>query len=483
MMNAHAPGLATATPTRSNHRRSLLGAAVLVALSGASSLAFADSAPAADDTLTWHGVTLYGIVDAGVQYATHGTPASDYFVAGTPDILQKNSNGSVTAINGNNLSSSRIGLKGVEDLGGGWSAVFKVESFFNPWSGELTDALKSVTANNGVGLTSQATGIDSSIAGQIFSGAAYVGVSNAQFGTLTFGRHTGLLADGIAKYDPMLASQAFSPIGLSGTAAGGGDTEDRRLDSSIKYEISVSGVHVGVQYQAKSGANVGTTTEAVLGFAFPGGSVDAYYMQKNDAIGAGSLSAGALAGVEAACTGVVNGLACAPIDKAVAGTISDNTTAGVMAKYSFADKAATVSAGYENINFKNPSTLVTAGQMTIGGYILADVNNAAFPSTKTLQIYWAGLKYAITPSFDVTGAYYRYQQNSFSTAHPGCNSATVSSQCSGSENFVSAMGDYHFTKRFDVYAGAMYTSVSGGLGNGYLNTSTIDPTAGFRFTF
>ncbi len=49
---------------------------------------------------------------------------------------------------------------------------------------------------------------------------------------------------------------------------------------------------------------------------------------------------------------------------------------------------------------------------------------------------------------------------------------------------MSFSADYRFTKRFDVYAGAMYTSVSDGLANGYIfNTSTIDPTVGFRFRF
>ena len=33
----------------------------------------------------------------------------------------------------------------------------------------------------------------------------------------------------------------------------------------------------------------------------------------------------------------------------------------------------------------------------IGGYKLAFVNNAAFPNNKVLQVYWAGVKYMITP--------------------------------------------------------------------------------------
>jgi len=43
--------------------------------------------------------------------------------------------------------------------------------------------------------------------------------------------------------------------------------------------------------------------------------------------------------------------------------------------------------------------------------------------------------------------------------------------------------DYHFTKRFDSYAGVMWSNVSHGLAAGYLNTTMIDPTIGVRFSF
>jgi predicted porin len=460
------------------------------AVSALSTTAFADAAPSTDGTLTWHGITLYGTLDAGIQYQSSGVPVSDYFPAATEAIINKNSAGSQTQVEGNNLSQSKLGLKGQEDLGNGWSGVFKVEMFFNPWSGEISDALKAVTQNNGKAMTAQNTGADSSIAGQLFGGAAYVGVSNTTFGTLTVGRNTGLLADGIGKFDPLLASQAFSPIGWSGTAAGSGNTEDRRLDGSVKYEITYGGIHAGAEFQGKSASNPGTAQEFVLGWNFEGGAIDAFYVQKNDAIAAGSLSAAQVADVTAVCAGtasttVAADYSCAAIDKAVAGTISDTTTTAIMGKYAFASVHTTVSAGYEQIRFTNPSDPIApnSGQATIGGYTLVTTSNTAYPSTKTLDISWIGAKYSPTAQVDLSFAYYRYDQNSFSTAHPGCSSAATSSQCSGSENFVSFVADYHFTKRFDTYGGAMWSQVQGGLANGYLHTSTIDPTVGFRYNF
>ena len=195
------------------------------------------SAPtSADDTLTWHGITLYGIVDVDFQYETHGAPFSNYFISGGSDIVQKNSNNPVSGVTSNGMSQSRVGLQGKEPLNFmDWSAVFKLESYFNPASGEITDALKSVVQNNGRALDAQSTNIDSSIAGQPFE-QAFAGISSPTWGTITFGRQNTTLADLIAKYDPQMTSYAFSLLGLSGTPAGGGDTQDRRLDSSIKYD-------------------------------------------------------------------------------------------------------------------------------------------------------------------------------------------------------------------------------------------------------
>ena len=191
------------------------------------------------NSLTWNGITLYGIVDIGLQYQTHGVPISEYFPAGSEAIISKNSNGSITGLTPSNLSQSRIGLSGLEPLGNEFSFVFRLETFFNPQSGNLSDALKSITLNNGRPLDAQTTTVDSSVAGQLFAGAAYAGVSSPTFGSLTFGRHVTPLADGISKYDPMGAAQAFSVIGFSGTAGGGGDTENRRLDDSVKYSGKV----------------------------------------------------------------------------------------------------------------------------------------------------------------------------------------------------------------------------------------------------
>jgi predicted porin len=476
--------------------KNTLAAAITMSLMAAmSTTARADNAQTSDGPLTWNGITLYGTIDAGIQYQTAGAPQSDYFGPGTMALVSKQSNSSETTVGGNYMSHSKIGLKGQEEFGNGWSGVFRVQTDFNPWSGQVTDGLRSLTANNGKATTAQATASDSSQAGQLFDGVAYAGISNTQLGTLTFGRTLSVLADGISKFDPMSGSYAFSPLGWSGTAAGGGDTEDKRLDSSAKYDLSAGFMHLGAQYQVKTSANPGTTQEFVVGGNFPGGAIDAFYAKKNDAIAAAALSSAQLASIQSVCAGTAaTGLACVTdSSKALSGTISDNTTYGLMARYTFPGNAATLSAGYEQIRFSNPSSQVLAGQTILGGYILAAVNTqsgagATFPNTKQLSISWLGLKYSITPKMDLLGALYRYDQNNYGATGvkgwtPGCSS-NASSNCSGTENFVSFVADYHFTKRFDTFAGAMWNQVQGGLASGFtLATSTVDPTLGFRYSF
>jgi predicted porin len=430
-------------------------------------------APKADSSLTWNGITLYGIVDLGVQYQTHGVPISDYFPAGTESIVQKNSNGSINAVTPSNLSQSRIGLSGNEPLVGDWAGVFRLETFFNPQSGNISDALKSQVLNNGRALDAQSTNVDSSVAGQYFAGAAYAGFSSPTYGTFTFGRHVTLLADGIAKYDPMGAAQAFSLIGFSGTTAGGGDTEDRRLDQSVKYSAKYGAVHLGALYQfSGASGSTNTGTQLQLGIEGGGASVDAYYFKKYDAIATAPLSAAQVATLPALGYSSSNSLA---------GTISDNETFGVMGSYGFG--ATKLMAGYEHITFDNPKSPPTVGSLTIGGYVLAVVNKTAFNNQKTLQVFWAGVKFAATPQLDLAAAYYGYKQDSYATGvNTGC-SDDRSSGCSGTESSISLLADYKFAKRFDGYFGTFWTGVQDGLANGFLNKSTLTTTTGIRFRF
>jgi predicted porin len=427
-----------------------------------------------DDSLTWHGITLYGVIDIGLQYETHGAPFSDYRPAASGNIVQKNSRESIFGATPSNMGQSRVGLQGNEPLYGDWSGVFQVETFFNPQSGDIADSLKSLTVNNGKSLGNQSNGLDGSSAGQAFQ-TAFVGIKSARFGALTAGRQLTLLSEGTVKYDPNYDSTAFGLLGASNTYSGGGSSEDKRLDSMLKYTGTFEDlVHVGALYKfngASGSAN--TAFQADIGAQFQGASIDAYYSKVNDAISASSLSAAQVAELPKLGYSSTN---------SVSATISDNTAFAVMAFYQF--DPLKFFAGYEHIKYANPTRPLEAGFTDIGGYILAFVSNSSYDNDKVVQVYWTGLRYTVIPPLELTVAYYGYHQNAYGTgAEAGCSTA-ANSACSGSFEAFSFDADYHFNKHFDAYAGAMYSGVHDGVANGYIYyTTNINPTIGVRYKF
>lgn len=232
-------------------KKSLLALAVLGAFAGAAS--------------AQSSVTLYGKVDLGVGKA-----------AGTTDKAVMDGSG------------SRVGLRGVEDLGGGMRALFGFEHRFHPDTGK--DA---------------STG-----AATFWNGYSTVGLGGA-FGTVNLGRqYTAAFS---------LAQNAFDPFGgdsegrLRGVSLTG-STARIRTENSLRYDGAFGGlkiaadiaempaggvdrpysvaaqyaagpVLVGVSYDNPTGANDNLMT-AGLGYTFGPARLTA-------AIGAGDTDANA----------------------------------------------------------------------------------------------------------------------------------------------------------------------------------------------
>jgi len=241
--------------------------------------------------------------------------------------VRQNSQRSVIGLTPSNMGQSRVGLQGTEALNDDWSAVFQIETFFNPQSGEIADSLKSLVVNNGRPLAAQTVGVDGSSAGQAFQ-TAWLGFKSARFGTLTFGRQTTLLLDGTIKYDPNYNATAFGLLGASNTYSGGGAQEDNRLDSTVKYSVNFdSRVHLGALYKFNgSNGSAGSAFQADFGGEYAGASIDAYYSKENSAITATSLTAAQVTQLPALGYSISNSLAA---------TISDNTAYALMALYKF----------------------------------------------------------------------------------------------------------------------------------------------------
>ncbi|MGL5003597.1 MAG: porin [Casimicrobium sp.] len=195
-------------------------------------------------------VTIYGILDAGVRYGSGLTAAN----AGAP-----NSTWSVgSGIN----ATSRFGLRGSEDLGGGLRATFNLES------GILVDA----------GAQANAT--------KLFDRAATVGLQGG-WGGVTIGRQTTLLADTNGLVDPIRSRFAgFNPnisiaalsahrlnleYGPSASTAGA-----FRLDNSVKYTGTFAGLTLRAMHAlGEQSSNSSSLSSSGVSASYRGGSVTA----------------------------------------------------------------------------------------------------------------------------------------------------------------------------------------------------------------
>jgi predicted porin len=162
----------------------------------------------------------------------------------------------------------------------------------------------------------------------------------------------------------------------------------------------------------------------------------------------------------------------------LAATVSDNTAYAILARWVI--RSVKVYAGYEHMTFANPKDPLANGTVTIGGYVLSTINNAAFTNHKVLQYAWVGARLSITPSLDLSGAYYQFRQNSYNAN--GCSDRS-SGSCSGRYHDASFVADYKLSLRFDLYAGVNYSRATDGMAAGFLSDRNWTSMLGLRFMF
>ena len=434
--------------------------------------------------LTWNGITVYGTVDAGVTWQSHGAPFNGTSAVGEQYLISKNSNRALWGRAPNALSQSNIGIKGNEPFAPGWTFVFDLEAGFDPYSMKFANGPGSVAQNSGVPLNRQNTNSDSSRAGQFYNSVGYLGVSSPTYGTLTVFRQNTLTLDGVLAYDPMGASYAFSPLGFQGITCGVGDTEDCRFSTAAKYRVNIG------QFRAAALWQFG-------GYSLNNAATGSYQLQAGGDIAnlaGGTLSLDAIGSYvrNAVSIALAGNTLPAMLPQVLTATLSDDTSAMLLAKYS--NGPIKLFAGYEYIRYAPPSNPFAAGtgfHDIAGNFVCAgcaainntNINNTAFNAgDKTLHVFWTGVKYAVTTDLDVTGAYYHYDQPTFG-AHANCAAAVTPATCHGTFDAVSFVVDWQFAKKVDAYAGLMFSQVNGGLANGFLKRNTIDPTVGLRFRF
>lgn len=252
-------------------------------------------------------VTLYGIIDTGIGYQSSQTSTLGATSGG---------HSSVKMVNGV-WAGSRFGLKGGEDLGGGTKAIFQLEEGFNSATGAMS------TTN------------------LMFSRQAYVGVTNATYGTFTAGRQYTSYYTLLSPYSPTTWLTGFY-----GAHPGDIDSLDTlyRANNSLVYTSpSIHGLTVSGSYALGGVAGrlgAGSTWSAAVQYLNGPVGIAAGFMRiNNSTLGGGAWGADSTAsnaGGEPAVSGINNGYQTAQAQQrfAVTGGYTFNSQWDVSFSYS-----------------------------------------------------------------------------------------------------------------------------------------------------
>ncbi|WP_395064297.1 porin [Paraburkholderia silvatlantica] len=367
----------------------------LAGLTIAASMLFASAAHAQSS------VTLFGLIDTSIVYSSN---------ARTNAAKPSSGGGTQWQVFSGSIYTSRWGLRGNEDLGGGLSAVFWLENGFNATNG---------TFKNG---------------GDLFGRQAWVGLSARQYGTLSLGR----------QYDFMVTYLA--PLSATGSGFGGNLAEhpydndnlnnDMRLNNSVKFSSApFKGLKVGAMYAFSNQAGQISNNNAYsAGLSYSAGPVTlaAAYLQinrnPNEQNANGAVS-----------TGDGNALTIGGLQRMY----------GLGAQYMFG--SSSVGLVWTHTSTDSVSNLWLGG--STGNGALPGPSNGAHNYIKFDNFEING-RYFVRPDLSL-GASYTYTMASFESAsgnaHPHWNQ-------------VMAQADYLLSKRTDVYIEGVYQRVGGGNG-------------------
>ncbi|MGU7810873.1 porin [Burkholderia sp. AW49-1] len=199
-------------------------------------------------------VTLYGIVDNAIAWQNNSSAVGA--TTGGHSKVQM-----ATGI----WAGSRFGLKGSEDLGGGTKAIFQLEAGFN--------------ANNG----------SSQWANGIFTRQAWVGLTNATYGTLTAGRQYTAYYTLLSPYSPTTWLTGY--YGAHPGDIDSLDTSYRANNSLVYMSPKFYGFTVGGSYSLGGVAgsfNRGSTWSAAIQYLNgPAGIAVGFQKVNNSTLGGG----------------------------------------------------------------------------------------------------------------------------------------------------------------------------------------------------
>ncbi|RFU44057.1 porin [Paraburkholderia sp. DHOC27] len=364
-------------------------------------------AAATSSTYAQSSVTLYGIVDEAVRYQTNAGPGGDDSVSMT--------SGPET--------HSRWGVKGSEDLGGGWAAVFHLENGFEAFDGQLH------------------------VPDTLFSRQAYVGISNGTWGALTLGRQYAPVYDTLGDiFDPLTVgnywqnSWAYNGIGPY-----------LEVNNAVKYKGSFEKLDIDALYgfSNQPGAfGIGSTYAIELTYTFGPAMLNAGFQQVSVPTSATTSSTGGSVGsaINGAKTNFLH----------VSGAYQVTHDIRLLAGWLHGQDQT----GLTDLNMQQ------SGSPTLKGSSPNRIDDT----------YYAGANWQATTPLLFTFAYYYGQTRNAELLDGGLGK--------GVNQSATILAEYSFTKRTEVYAitdwargtGAFQADYPGGVNSAGAPTNTIGRT-------
>ncbi|WP_063499700.1 porin [Paraburkholderia phytofirmans] len=351
-------------------------------------------------------VTLYGVIDPDIVFVNNAqTGRSGGQLTGKQQYSMLD--GTTSAYFG-----SRFGFRGVEDLGGGMSAIFTLENGFNAANGTLGQG------------------------GLLFGRQAFVGLSSASTGRVTLGRQYSSLWDFVSplaiitQWAGYIGSHPDDLDNIGGT---------NRENSSVKYTTPVwNGVSADAMYSMGGvSGNFAQNQVWSVGVGYTGGPVrlgvafvDAF--DPNISMFGATATAG---GVTTNNLGSLGSATTAQRNPVIAGYASAHRQQIFGAGGSYAIGHATLGVVYTNTRF-----------VGLGGN--SGPNPFGYSGSSTITNVEANVGYQVAPAVTL-GAAYTF------TKDDGPNNQGARYQQ------VTAGAHYLLSKRTDIYMVAAYQRASG----------------------
>ncbi|MEC5409845.1 porin [Paraburkholderia sp. MPAMCS5] len=362
---------------------------------------------AADNAQAQSNVTLYGLIDSGINYVTNTQTGRN--ANGT-----LNGKSSVSMSDGgvHGMFGSRWGLKGTEELGGGLKAIFTLESGFGANNGALAQG------------------------GAMFGRQAFVGLTG-RAGTVTVGRQYDITGDFLGPISPAMLA------GISGCLPGDVDGlgRSRRINNTIKYvSPTYRGMSFGAMYApgGRTGDLTGSQVWALAAnYTLEDFSFAVGYFNARDpnlsAFGNNPNSPGAASNN----MGSIGSPTAAQVNPIYAGYASAHTYETYSAGASYAIGHATLGLVYSHVAFSALGDL-NAGPNPFGYTGTAIFNNGT-----------ATLTYLLAPDTSV-GLSYTYTHGGGVAGHDG-----------STYHQLTAAARYFLSKRTELYALGTYQIAHG----------------------